>query len=74
MPGKTKELCEAVVEFLNDAEGWGFLKRGSVSASIDMLMVDYEDFSDLRAGAPIGEEPLYELDANVIQVFVSFWY
>ena len=81
--GRDKELSpltsttvtlKASYEFLNDSQGWGFLKRGSVSASIDMLMVDYEDFSDLRPGAPLGEEPLYELDANVIQVFVSFWY
>jgi len=31
-------------------------------------------FSDLRAGAVIGEEPLYSLEAAVIQVFFSFWY
>jgi hypothetical protein len=37
-------------------------------------MVDYHDFSDLRAGAPIGSEPLYSLDANVFQVFFSFFY
>jgi len=30
--------------------------------------------SDLRTGAPLGEEPLYELDANIYQVFISFWY
>ena len=60
--------------FLDDSQGWGFLKKGSITASIDMLHVEYEDFSDLTAQALIGEEPLYELDANVIQVFVSFWY
>ena len=81
--GRDKELSpltsttvtlKASYEFLNDSQGWGFLKRGSVTASVDMLMIDYEDFSDLRFGAPIGEEPLYELDANVYQVFFSFWY
>jgi len=65
---------KASYTFLHENQSWGFLKKGSVTASIDALQVDYEDFSDLRAGAPIGDEPLYELDANVIQVFFSFWY
>jgi hypothetical protein len=39
-----------------------------------MLSIDYHDFSDLRSGAPIGSEPLYQLDANIFQIFVSFWY
>ena len=81
--GRDKELSaltsstvtiKASYEFLNDSQGWGFLKRGSVTAAADFLMVDYEEFSDLRAGAPLGEEPLYELDANVYQIFFSFWY
>ena len=81
--GRDKELSEltsttvtlkATYEFLNDADGWGFVKKGSVTASADFLMVDYDEFSDLRPGALIGEEPLYELDANVYQVFISFWY
>ncbi len=81
--GRDKELSEltstmitvkASYEFLNDADGWGFIKKGSVTAAADFLMVDYEEFSDLRTGAPLGEEPLYELDANIYQVFISFWY
>jgi hypothetical protein len=81
--GRDKELSELTstalklkltYEFLNDANGWGFIKRGSVSGSLHMLDVDYHDFSDLRAGAAIGEEPLYALQANIFQVFVSFWY
>ena len=81
--GRDKELSEltsttatlkASYEFLNDADGWGFIKRGSVTASVDWLRVEYDEFSDLTTGAPLGEEPLYELDAAVVQVFVSFWY
>ena len=60
--------------FLDENKGWGFLKKGSVTASLDYLSVDYHDFSDLRTGAVIGEEPLYSLEAAVFQVFVSFWY
>lgn len=68
-------MLKAAYEFLNDdGNDWGFLKRGSVSASVHVLHVDYDDFSDLTALAPIGSEPLYQLDANIFQVFFSFWY
>jgi Protein of unknown function (DUF3570) len=66
---------KAAYEFLNDdGNDWGFLKKGSVTASVDVLHVDYDDFSDLTALQPIGSEPLYTLDANAFQVFFSFWY
>jgi hypothetical protein len=81
--GRDKELSEMTsttlqlklsYEFLNNANGWGFIKKGAVSGSMHMLGVDYHDFSDLTAGAAIGEEPLYKLEANIFQIFVSFWY
>lgn len=81
--GRDKELSpltsytfrlKASYAFLNENQSRGFLKKGSVTASIDVLSVDYHDFSDLTAQAAIGEEPLYALDANVFQLFFSFWY
>jgi hypothetical protein len=82
--GRDKELSplqsftfklKASYEFLNDdGNKWGFLKKGKVTASVDILHVDYDDFSDLRVLAPVGEEPLYALDANIFQLFFSFWY
>jgi len=81
--GRDKELSpltsytfklKAAYQFLDESKGWGFIKKGSVTASIDMLHVDYHDFSDLTALAPIGSEPLYKLDADIYQVFFSFWY
>ena len=81
--GRDKELSaltsytlklKAAYQFLHENQSWGFLKKGSVTASVDMLHVDYDEFSDLTAQALIGEEPLYQLDANVFQVFFSFWY
>lgn len=81
--GRDKELSpltsytfklKAAYTFLDEGQGWGFLKKGSVTASVDMLQVDYDAFSDLTANAVIGEEPLYSLDANVFQLFFSFWY
>ncbi|MBT8086045.1 MAG: DUF3570 domain-containing protein [Woeseia sp.] len=62
----------ASYEFLSD--GWGFIDKGRVTASFDRLNVDYHDFSDLTAGAAVGSEPLYQLDADIVQVFFSFWY
>ena len=79
--GRDKELSPltsntvklmATYEFLT--EGWSFIDRGSVTFSYDHLMVDYEEFRDLTTGAVVGEEPLFSLKANVIQVFFSFWY
>ena len=61
-------------EFIERPEGWKFLKRGSLNVSYDFLSVDYHEFSDISVGAPVGEEPLYMLDADIIQIFFSFWY
>lgn len=81
--GRDKELSpltsytfkiKVAYTFLSGNKSWGFIKKGSVTASIDMLHIDYDNFSDLRALAPIGAEPLYKLDADIIQVFFSFWY
>jgi len=81
--GRDKELSpltsytfqlKAAYTFLNENQSWGFIKKGSVTASVDFLHVDYDNFSDLTALAPIGAEPLYELDADIYQIFFSFWY
>jgi hypothetical protein len=83
--GRDKELSpltsntltlQAAYEFINDSGSavLGFIKRAKVTASINMLSVDYHDFSDLTAQAVIGEEPLYSLDADVFQLYFSFFY
>jgi len=57
--------------------GWRFIEKGSVSLIYDHMLFDYKDFRDLRppaaTGLSPGTEPLYEFDADVIQIFVSFW-
>jgi hypothetical protein len=79
--GRDKELSPltsqtlhlaASYEFLKD--GWRFIDRGSVNFSIDLLTIDYHEFTDLRTDALVGEEPLYALDADIVQLFFSFWY
>jgi len=79
--GRDKELSpltsqtlkfSVAYEFLSD--GMGFLDKGTVNFSLDHLMIDYNEFRDISTGALLGDEPLYHLDANVFQLFFSFWY
>ena len=83
--GRDKELSpltsytltlQAAYEFIGDDgdPAWGFIKRAKVTASLNMLSVDYHDFSDLTARAPVGQEPLYQLDADIFQVYFSLFY
>lgn len=79
--GRDKELSPltsqtlklaASYEFLTD--GWNFIDRGTVNFSVDLLTVDYHQFRDLTSGALVGGESLYALDADVYQLYFSFWY
>jgi hypothetical protein len=81
--GRDKELSAltshtfklgASYEFLSEPQGWKFIKKGTANFSYSALTVDYHEFSDISAGALLGEEPLYQLDADIFQLFVSFWY
>ena len=81
--GRDKELspltshtfkAAASYEFIGGAEGWGFIKKGTLNASFSTLEVDYHEFRDLSTSALLGDEPLYSLGADVVQIFVSFWY
>ena len=79
--GRDKELSpltshtlkfSVAYEFFSD--GFGFLDKGTVNFSYDLLSIDYDEFRDISTGAPLGSEPLYHLDADIIQLFFSFWY
>jgi hypothetical protein len=56
--------------------GWRFVERGTVNFVYDHILFDYQNFRDLResSGLPPGAEPLYDFNADVIQIFVSFWF
>jgi hypothetical protein len=59
--------------------GWAsWLKKGTVNFQYNHLMFDYKDFRDLTDFPPgtaePGTEPLYAMDANVIQFYLSIWF
>ena len=55
--------------------GWRFVQRGSVNLSYDHIEFDYENFRDLTQPTAIaGDEPFYRFGADVLQIFVSFWF
>lgn len=58
--------------------GQRFFDKGSVSLFYDRMAFEYLDFRDLRsevaAGFTPGTEPLYDFEADVVQVFFSLWF
>jgi len=52
------------------------LGKNSINLRFDHLLVDYSDFRDalLAAQYGAGNEPLYKLNANIFQIFVSVWF
>ncbi len=75
--GRDKELSpltsytlrlKASYNFIDENTGWGMIKKATVSGSFDYMHIQYDDFRDLRIGGPVGEEPLFELDAGIVQL------
>jgi hypothetical protein len=56
--------------------GVRWISKSSANVRVDHLLVDYSDFRNaLQAGTyGAGNEPLYKLNANIFQVFVSIWF
>lgn len=79
--GRDKELSTftghtiglgATLQFRVDRMPW--LEKGTVNLRYDYMMMKYDDFRDITAGGRAGAEPLFELDASVVQFFVSAWF
>lgn len=56
-----------------------WIQRSTVNFRWDHLLIDYKDFRDAtvtdpEGGVLAGAEPLYKLNANVLQLFVSVWF
>jgi len=58
--------------------GAPWINKSSITFHINHLLIDYKDFRNaLLAGNgtfTAGTEPLYKLNANIFQLFVSVWY
>jgi len=53
----------------------GTINKASVNFKYDYIQFNYEDFRDARqTSLTPGTEPLYQFDANIIQLFVSVWF
>ncbi|RLA34956.1 MAG: hypothetical protein DRR11_01405 [Gammaproteobacteria bacterium] len=70
----TSQTVKFAVAYELFSNGFGFIDKGTVNFSYDHLIVDYDEFRNASTGAVLGEEPLYQLKANIFQVFFSFWY
>ena len=54
---------------------FAWLQKGTLNLHWDRMHINYDDYRDLRVHAVTpGTEPLYSLDANILQFFISAWY
>jgi hypothetical protein len=56
-----------------------WVNRSSLTVRLDHLLIDYKDFRNAlligpTTGYTAGNEPLYKLNANIFQIFVSVWF
>jgi Protein of unknown function (DUF3570) len=57
------------------APAWSHIQKASLNARLDRLRINYDDYLDLQVtGVAPGTEPLYTLDATVLQFFISAWF
>jgi hypothetical protein len=81
--GRDRELAAFHSLTIGGGVSWQFpvpgvpaLSKNSLNARVDHLVINYQDFRNaLLAGIyGAGNEPLYTLNANIFQVFVSIWF
>jgi hypothetical protein len=53
-----------------------WIHKSTANIRYDRLMIDYKDFRNalLAAQYGAGNEPLYKLDASVLEAWISIWY
>jgi len=53
---------------------WIF-EKGRANIGFNYFIFNYDNFRDLTvASAPVGQEPLYQLTASVIRLYLSLWF
>ncbi len=62
------------VSYLFNKNGFLFFSKGTANLHADYVAFNYQNFSDLRPGAAVGEEPRYGFDAVVIRAYLSLWF
>jgi hypothetical protein len=51
-----------------------FFKKATLNYELDHIRFDYDNFRNVLAEGPVGEEPLFSFSANVMKIFFSIWY
>jgi len=54
---------------------FGWLQKASLNLRWDHMRINYDDYRNVAVtGVVPGTEPLYTLDANIMQFFISAWF
>jgi hypothetical protein len=53
---------------------WSVIDRGSLNLELDWIYFDYDDFRDLTKSGDVGDEPLYDFDAQVVRFYLSIFF
>jgi hypothetical protein len=61
-------------EFGGRRGGFAFVEKGSLNLYYDYFRFRYDNYRDPTQGGDVGREPLHQFDANVLQLYVSFFY
>jgi len=49
-------------------------KKSSIHLEYDYMKFDYDNFRDVTAEAPVGQEPLFGFTASALKLYASIWY
>ena len=82
---RDKEMATYTANTIGVGAGWEFkigrapwLDKGTLNLRVDQMFINYDDFRDATArgatGPIAGQEPLYKLNATVIQFYVSAFF
>jgi hypothetical protein len=53
---------------------WWLLEKGTVNFYYDLMLFNYDEYTNNRPGTTLATEELFEFDAHVYRAYVSFWF
>ena len=78
---RDKELSEFNDHTLNIAvqyellnKGWHFIDRATVHLKFSHIWFQYDNYTDISQGGPVGGEPNHSFEANVVRAFFSAYF